>query len=47
MVIIVGKVYCDTNSNLHKADCLLNSTNTLGKGMVPFILPAALGKLLG
>ena len=30
---------------LDKADCISHSTNTLGKGMNPIILPQAMGKL--
>ena len=29
---------------LDKTDCISQSTNTLGKGMNPIILPPALGK---
>ena len=29
---------------LDKTDCISHSTNALGKGMNPFILPAAMGK---
>ena len=29
---------------LDKADCISNSTNTVGKGMNPIILPPAMGK---
>ena len=29
---------------LDKADCISYSTNTLGKGMNPIILPPAMGK---
>ena len=29
--------------NLDEADCILQSTNTLGKGMNPIILPQAMG----
>ena len=29
---------------LDETDCILHSTNTLGKGMNPIILPPAMGK---
>ena len=29
---------------LDEADCISHSTNTLGKGMNPIILPSAIGK---
>ena len=29
---------------LNEADCISHSTNTLGKGMNPIILPPAMGK---
>ena len=29
---------------LDETDCILHSTNTLGKGMIPIILPPAMGK---
>ena len=29
---------------LDKGDCISHSTNTLGKGMNPIILPPAMGK---
>ena len=29
---------------LNKTDCISHSTNTLGKGMNPIILPPAMGK---
>ena len=41
MVIVVGIEHGDTSSN---PDCISNSTNTLGKGMNPIILPPAMGK---
>ena len=44
MVIVVGNVHGDTNSNLDEADCISHSTNTLGKGMNPIILPPAVGQ---
>ena len=43
MVIIVGNGHGDTSSN-PEADCISHSTNTLGKGMNPIILPPAMGK---
>ena len=30
--------------NEHDTDCISHSTNTLGKGMNPIILPPAMGK---
>ena len=36
MVIVVG--------NGHETDCISHSTNTLGKGMKPIIVPPAMGK---
>ena len=44
MVIVVGNGLGDTSSNLDGADCISHSTNTLGKGMNPIILPPAMGK---
>ena len=41
MVIIVGNGHSDTSSNPH---CISHSTNTLGKGINPIILPSAMGK---
>ena len=41
MVIVVGNVHGDTSSN---PDCISHSTNTLGKGVNPIILPPAMGK---
>ena len=32
---------------LDEADCISHSTNTLGKGMNPIILPPAMGKIVG
>ena len=32
---------------LDEPDCISHSTNTLGKGMNPIILPPAIGKYLG
>ena len=32
---------------LDETDCISHSTNTLGKGMNPFILPPAMGKIVG
>ena len=42
MVIVIGNEYGDTSSNPGKD--WLYSTNTLGKGMDPIILPLAMGK---
>ena len=39
MVIVVGNGHGDMSS-----DCISHSTNTLGKGMKPIILPPAMGK---
>ena len=44
MVIVVGNGHGDTRSNLDETDCISHSTNTLGKGMKPIILPLAMGK---
>ena len=44
MVIVVGNGHGDTSSNLDETDCISHSTNTLGKGMNPMILPPAMGK---
>ena len=44
MVIVVGIGHDDTNSNPDETDCISHSTNTLGKGMNPIILPPAMGK---
>ena len=41
MVIIVGNGHGDMSSN---PGCISHSTNTLGKGMNPIILPPAMGK---
>ena len=32
---------------LDETDCISHSTNTLGKGMNPIILPSAMGKMVG
>ena len=42
MVIVVGIGHDDTSSNAGRD--WLHSTNTLGKGMNPIILPPAMGK---
>ena len=44
MVIVVGNGHGDTSSNLDETDCISHSTNTLGKGINPIILPPAIGK---
>ena len=44
MVILVGNGHGDTSSNLDETDCISHSTNTLGKGMNPIILPPVMGK---
>ncbi len=44
MVIVVGM---DTTTRVQiqdQANCISHSTNTLGKGMNPIILPRAMGK---
>ena len=43
MVIVVGNGHGDTSSNPGR-DCISHSTNTLGKGMNPIILPPAVDK---
>ena len=40
MVIVGGNGHGDTD----ETDCISHSTNTLGKGMNPIILPPAMGK---
>ena len=44
MVIVAGYGHGDTSSNPDETDCISHSTNTLGKGMNPVILPPAMGK---
>ncbi len=44
MVIVVGNGLGGTSSNLDETDSISHSTNTLGKGMNPIILPPAMGK---
>ena len=45
MVIVVGNGHGDTRVQiLDETDCISHSTNTLGKGMNPIILPPAMGK---
>ena len=45
VVIVVGNGLGDTSSNPgRETDCISHSTNTLGKGMNPIILPPAMGK---
>ena len=44
MVIVVGNGHGDMSSNQDETDCISHSTNTLGKGMNPIILPPAMGK---
>ena len=41
MVIVVGNGHGDTSSNPGRDWCISHSTNTLGKGMNPIILPPA------
>ena len=42
MVIVAGTGHGDTDKSW--TDCISHSTNTLGKGMNPIILPPAMGK---
>ena len=42
MVIVVGNGHSDTVQILGETDCISHSTNTLGKGMNPIILPPAM-----
>ena len=44
MVILAGIGHGDSSSNPRRSDCISHSTNTLGKGMNPIILPPAMGK---
>ena len=44
MVIVVGNGHGDSSSNPGKNDWISHSTNTLGKGVNPIILPPAMGK---
>ena len=45
VVIAVGNEHGDTRVQiLDETDCISHSTNTLGKGMNPIILPPAMGK---
>ena len=44
MVIIVGNGQATRVQILDESDCISHSTNTLGKGMNPIILPPAMGK---
>ena len=44
IVIVVGNGYGNTCSNPDETDCISHSTNTLGKGMNPIIIPPAMGK---
>ena len=40
----------DTATRVHilaETDCISHSTNTLGKGINPIILPPAMGKIVG
>ena len=47
MVIIVGMDMMTRVQILDETDCISHSTNTLGKGMNPIILPPAIGKIVG
>ena len=45
MVIVLGNGHTRQQVQiLAKTDCISHSTNTLGKGMNPIILPPAMGK---
>ena len=44
MVIVVRNGHGVTSSNLDETNCISYSTNTLGKGMNPIILPPGIGK---
>ena len=44
MVIVVGNGHVTQVQILDETDCISHSTNTLGKGMNPIILPPAMGK---
>ena len=44
MVIVLGNGHDDTSSILDVADYISFSTNTLGNGMNPIILPPAMVK---
>ena len=44
MVIVAGNGHGNTSSNVDETDCIWHSTNKLGKGMNPNILPPANGK---
>ena len=44
MVIVTGYGYGDTSSIPGQVSCISHSSNTLGKGMNPIILPPAWGK---
>ena len=44
MVIVLGNGDGNRSSNPDETDCISHSTNTLGKGINPIILPPAMGK---
>ena len=44
MVIVVGHGLGDTSWKLDETGSISHTTNTLGKGMNPFILPLAMDK---
>ena len=44
MVIVAGNEHGARVQILDETDCISHSTNTLGKGMNPIILPPAMGK---
>ena len=44
IVIVVGNEHATRVQILDLTDCISHSTNTLGKGMNPIVLPPAMGK---
>ena len=44
VIIVVGNGHGQRVQILDETDCISHSTNTLGKGMNPIILPPAMGK---
>ena len=44
MITVVGNGHSNTSSNPDEANSIYHSTNTLGKGMNPIILPPAKDK---
>ena len=47
MVIVIGNEHGDRVQILDEIDYISHSTNTLGNGMNPIILPPAMGKFQG